>query len=112
MRALARRAFVTGIALLGALAGESPAVEPGERIRAIEHSDLAGRNGRLDKIRGKGIVLITRDTECPVSQRYEKRVSDLAGRFGKQGFDFVLLDLTPHSEAEARRAAAAISGTR
>lgn len=49
---------------------------------------------------------MVRDTECPVSQRYEPRLAELQREYGARGYAFVLLDVTPHGLAEARAAAA------
>jgi hypothetical protein len=99
--------------LFGALPMVGFAIEPGRRVESVEFVDLAGRKMRLDQPAGKvGTIVVTRDAECPVSQRYERRLTDLAKRFRARGFDFVLLDLTPHSDGEARRTAKAIPGTR
>jgi hypothetical protein len=80
---------------------------PGDRVPDLAVTDSAGRRTTLHGLAGaKGTVLITRDVECPVSQRYLPRMIELAQRYRAQGFSFAILDVTPHSPAEARRAAA------
>lgn len=86
---------------------------PSERVAPVSYTDLGGLRARLDQPRGKaGAVVIIRDTECPVSQRYEPRVAELARRFGNRGFDFVIVDATPHDRKEAMAAARKLPGTR
>ncbi len=98
-------------ALLAATA--TLASNPGERVPAVSFMDLAGRSSALDHPQGKsGTVLITRDIECPVSQRYERRIAELAKRYGPSGYDFVIIDVTPHDIGDARKAAAKLPGTR
>jgi hypothetical protein len=86
--------------------------EPGERVAPLSFRDLSGNPGGLDKPRGWGLVLITRDAECPVSQRYEQLTVALAKRYGAKGFDFVMVDVTPHDVKGARESARKLPGTR
>lgn len=112
MRRIPPSLLVFGLIAITMSPKVSLAFEPGRRVEPVEFSDLAGRKMRLDKTAGKvGTIVVTRDTECPVSQRYERRLTDLAKRF-RGGFDLILLDLTPHSDGEAHRTAKAIPGTR
>jgi len=59
---------------------------PGDRIGDAGLSQLSGPNG---------LVVITSDAECPVSQRYRSRIQEFAARLGKEGIALVVLDMTP-----------------
>lgn len=79
---------------------------PGERVARMEFSDLEGRKLQLNKPLGaRGALIITRDVECPVSQRYEPRIDEISRRYRPLGYDVVLLDMTPHDAPEARKTA-------
>jgi hypothetical protein len=79
---------------------------PAERTPDVAVRDLSGRATSLHKFSGsKGAVFITRDLECPVSQRYLPRIVELARRYESRGFRFVIVDVTPHGVAEAKKAA-------
>jgi len=107
---------VLGLSVLSGLlaAGTAAAVtsfEPGDRLPDLTYSDIEGHVGRLSGLSGlRGLVLITRDTECPVSQRYVLRIAELAKTAGARGFNFAVLDVTPHSRTEAQAAAAMLPG--
>lgn len=79
---------------------------PGERVPDVAVTTPGGEPTSLLKLKGRaGLVIVTRDTECPVSQRYVPRLDELASRYEARGFRFVLLDITPHSIDEARASA-------
>lgn len=93
--------------------GESYGAAPGERTLDIPFADLSGVRTTLHKVAGrKGTVLVTLDVECPVSQRYGPRLSQLIRTYKGQGYEFLIVDLTPHSIAQSRKAALAIPGSR
>jgi AhpC/TSA family len=76
---------------------------PGERVPNLDVVDVEGRSARLHSLSGRlGTVLITWDRECPVSARYLPRILELATKYGPKGYNFVLVDVTPHSIGEAR----------
>lgn len=80
---------------------------PGERVEDLPVRDTHGQAATVHALKGsKGAVLITYDTECPVSQRYEPRLRELAAAYRDKGFNFALVDVTPHALADARKAAA------
>lgn len=63
----------------------------------IRFVDLDGRAGSLRHSGTKaGSIVIVRDIECPVFQRYLPRIVDIAKRYGAQGYEIVVLDMTPH----------------
>src|SRR3954470_21182724 len=83
---------------------------PGKRTADLPVLDSTGNSTTLHRLAGRrGLVLITADAECPVSQRYASRIDQLAQHYASAGFTFVVLDLTPRSlveslaEAPARR---------
>jgi thiol-disulfide isomerase/thioredoxin len=80
---------------------------PGERVADTRFTDIAGKPGVLSAIAGtRGAVVIVRDAECPVSQRYAPRIAEMEKAYGAKGFNFVYIDATPHSVSEAREDAA------
>lgn len=111
------RRVLVGLLAWGVAAGAAAQLfnrgaAPGERVPPVQYRDLSNATASLDRPGSRrSIVVITRDAECPVSQRYEPRIAALARRYGA-GYDFVVLDVTPHDEAEARKAAAKLPGTR
>lgn len=85
---------------------------PGERVPEAKLTDLDGKPGTLATLGGtRGAVIVVRDAECPVSQRYAPRLAELEKEFGPKGFRFVYLDVTPHTAAESRADAAKYSLT-
>ena len=80
---------------------------PGERVPDTRFTDIAGKPGVLSAIAGtRGAVVVVRDAECPVSQRYAPRLAEMEKAYGAKGFNFVYVDATPHSVKEARADAA------
>jgi AhpC/TSA family len=103
------------------IAADSPATStlysygfsPGERVPDLEVIDVEGRSASLHSLSGRrGTVLITWDRECPVSARYLPRVLELAAKYGPKGYNFVLVDVTPHGIGEARSDARKHQGVR
>ena len=81
--------------------------EPGERVADVRFTDVAGVPGVLSALAGKaGAVLVVRDAECPVSQRYAPRLAELEKAYGAKGFAFAYVDVTPHDRAAAKADAA------
>lgn len=79
---------------------------PGERVEDLRVQDTQGKVTTVLGLKGaKGTVLIMYDTECPVSQRYEPRLRELAAAYRDKGFNVALVDVTPHALADARKAA-------
>ena len=76
---------------------------PGERVADTRYTDLDGKPGVLNSAGAnlKGSIIIFRDAECPVSQRYSPRVAELEKRYAAKGWQFIHVDITPHSKAEA-----------
>jgi hypothetical protein len=76
---------------------------PGERVAETRFTDLAGKPGVLNAVGAnlKGSIVIFRDAECPVSQRYSPRMAELEQRYMGKGWQFIHVDITPHSRAEA-----------
>jgi mono/diheme cytochrome c family protein len=76
---------------------------PGDRVQNIAFTDIAGKPGTLLTAGGtKGTVIVSRDAECPVTQRYGPRLAEFEKEYGAKGFNFVYLDVTPHTKAEAK----------
>ena len=80
---------------------------PGERVADVNVTDVDGRKSTLAGLAGKsGSVIVIRDAECPVTQRYSPRLAELEREFGPKGYSFTYVDVTPHSRAEAKEDAA------
>lgn len=109
-------AFCAAIVLAGlcgaqvlASASEPASFVPGSRLADLPYRSASGTSGKIYSLLGtKGMVLITRDTECPVSQRYVSHVVELAKTYGNRGFQVVLVDVTPHDLSAARAAASSV----
>lgn len=76
---------------------------PGERAADLRFTDLAGKSGVLNAVEAnmKGSIVVFRDAECPVSQRYSPRIAELEKRYMAKGWQFIHVDVTPHTRAEA-----------
>lgn len=80
----------------------------GERLADVRFKDVNGREGNLSELAGKrGAIIVMRDAECPVSQRYAPRLAEMEKEYMPQGFNFVYIDVSPHSDAAAKQSAAA-----
>ncbi len=85
---------------------------PGERVADVSLTDVEGKKTTLAGLTGKsGAVLIIRDAECPVTQRYSPRMAELEKEFTPKGYTFTYVDVTPHSAAESKADAAKYSLT-
>ena len=81
---------------------------PGDLVPDVAFTDVKGVASSVRASSGRtGVVFITRDIECPVSQRYHARILELARTYAPRGYRFVLVDVTPHSAKEAAAAAPA-----
>ncbi len=81
--------------------------DPGERVPNVAFTDADGRRGTLSELGGRaGMVLVVRDAECPVAQRYAPRLAELEREYGPKGFTFAYVDVTPHTRADAKADAA------
>ncbi|MFZ6769386.1 redoxin domain-containing protein [Undibacterium sp. Di26W] len=79
----------------------------GERLADVKFKDVNGREGVLSQLAGtRGAVIVMRDAECPVSQRYAPRLAEFEKEYTSQGFNFVYVDVSPYSAAEAKQSAA------
>ena len=80
---------------------------PGERVADMSITDVDGRRGILSGLAGAaGAVLVVRDAECPVTQRYSPRLVELEREYGPKGYAFTYIDVTPHSALSAKADAA------
>ncbi|MEP6491555.1 MAG: redoxin domain-containing protein [bacterium] len=80
---------------------------PGERVPDVAFTDAKGKRGRLATLGATlGTVVIVRDAECPVSQRYSPRMAEFEKEYGAKGYQFVYVDVTPHTRAESAADAA------
>ncbi len=90
----------------GSLAGTT-AAEPfgfrvGERVPDLEFTTLDGTSGKLSSFAdASAIVLVVRDSGCPVSGRYGPRLARYEEAYGAQGVRFVYLNLGPHETRES-----------
>ena len=98
---------MTAAAAPGAKGYYSFGFRPGERVADVIVVDVSGRKSTLAALSGaKGAVIVIRDTECPVTQRYSPRLAELEREYGPQGYTFTYVDVTPHSRDEAKADAA------
>src|SRR5688500_9482846 len=75
---------------------------PGERVDNVAVVDTEGRRLPLLEAAGtRGLVLVIRDAECPVSQRYAPRVKAMAHDPRFKGYAFAYVDVTPHDREAA-----------
>lgn len=66
----------------------------GKTLADLEYSHLYGGKGSLYIDQGLvGTVVVVRDPECPVSQRYGPRVAKLARSYTEKGFAFIYIYL-------------------
>ena len=80
---------------------------PGERVADVTVTDVDGKRTTLAGLTGvTGAVIVIRDAECPVTQRYSPRLAELEQEFGPKGYTFTYVDVTPHSRADAKANAA------
>lgn len=87
-------ALIVGLAPLQDLQYQRPPIvlgadapRLGEWFEDLTFSDLQGTSGRLSQVAGeRGLVLVLRDFECPVSKRYAPRLVELEGDLAEQGF--------------------------
>lgn len=77
---------------------------PGERVTDARFTDLAGRSFQLTApgANARGTIVLFRDAECPVAQRYSPRMAELEKRYMPRGWQVVHIDVTPHSARESR----------
>ena len=76
---------------------------PGERVADVTVTDVDGKKTTLARLTGAtGAVIVIRDVECPVTQRYSPRLAELEKEFGAKGYTFTYVDVTPHSRADAK----------
>jgi hypothetical protein len=76
----------------------------GDRVNDITFKDIDGISSALSKpSTSQATIVVVRDSECPVSQRYSPRLAELEQAYGPKGFGFIYIDVTPHGAAEARQ---------
>ena len=76
---------------------------PGERVADVALTDLEGKKANLASLSGSaGAIIVIRDAECPVTQKYSPRMAELEKEFGPKGYTFTYVDVTPHSRDEAK----------
>lgn len=96
----------------------SKAAEAGRALRAqplrtapdFVLSDAAGRQVRLSSLRGAPVVLCFRAIDCPVSNDYEARVSELARRFAGPRVSIVSINVGSAAPAPTRSTNAGMTG--
>jgi hypothetical protein len=71
----------------------------------FEFTDVEGESGWLSDLRGhEAVVVLLRDTMCPVSQRYGPRIARLEEEYGQRGVAFVYLNVNASDTPETIRA--------
>lgn len=104
-------AFLAMAASPGRAASEAKRLEPGDPLLPLEYHAASGARGLLPDLMGKqGLVLVTWDKECPVSQRYQPRIRELAAAYTSSGFVFAIVDVTPHGSEGAADSALEFPG--
>jgi len=74
----------------------------GERVPDLEFATIDGWEGALSSFASSSaIVLVVRDTGCPVSGRYGPRLARLEQEYSQRGVQFVYLNLGPQETAES-----------
>lgn len=74
----------------------------GQHIEDVPFEHLYGGKGALYEETGTtGTVVVVRDPECPVSQRYGPRVAKLARSYTDKGFSFIYIYLNNMLSADA-----------
>ena len=80
---------------------------PGERVADVSITDVDGKKTTLAGLAGSaGAVIIIRDSECPVTQRYSPRMAELEKEYSGKGYTFTYVDVTPHTRDESKADAA------
>jgi mono/diheme cytochrome c family protein len=86
---------------LSGSAAEPYGFRVGERVPDLGFTTLDGWAGSLSSFASaSAIVLVVRDTGCPVSGRYGPRLSRMEQEYGERGVQFVYLNLGPHETRE------------
>jgi hypothetical protein len=100
--------FPLPVARAAATAGYfSYGFNPGERVADVKFRDIAGKTSVLSALGAqRGTIVIMRDAECPVTMRYSPRMAELEAEYMAKGFQFVYVDVTPHSSSDAKADAA------
>jgi len=86
---------------LSGSAAEPYGFRVGERVPDLAFTTIDGWEGSLSSLpSASAIVLVVRDTGCPVSGRYGPRLSRMEREYGERGVQFVYLNLGPHETRE------------
>ncbi len=73
----------------------------GKKIADVPFFELQGQRSSLHRLAGnKGMVVVVRDPECPVSRRYGPRIAAMARNYSDKGFSFVFIYLNEHLNAD------------
>jgi hypothetical protein len=93
--------------LLGPAVAAEPTGAPLERDRRNEMipnlavEDVDGGAARLGDLMGeRGLVIVMRDADCPVSKRYGPRLAGLEAAYARQGLPFAFVNPTRHNTRE------------
>lgn len=102
----------------GVYYGATRTLSPGSAIAALlpfrdaapagvfdfEFTDLEGRTSWLSEVTGqKAIVVVMRDTGCPVSQKYGPRIAQIEQAYAQRGVAFLYLNTNAADTPEAIR---------
>jgi len=76
----------------------------GELVPNLTFTDIDGNKHQLEDFRGSAaIVIVVRDTGCPVSSRYAPRIARIEQQYAKDGVKFLYLNPGAHETEEAMR---------
>lgn len=118
-------AFVAGVALVGglwflssrdggmrmAVDGEPVTTGVGAGVPDFAFLDLDGETGVLSNLLGKGpVVVVMRDTGCPVARKYGHELARLEAEYGEEGVRFLFLNVSPQDSPEEARAEVELFG--
>jgi hypothetical protein len=72
----------------------------GKKIGDVPFFELHGHPSSLHQLsKSKGVVIVVRDPECPVSKRYGPRIAAMARYYIGKGFSFAFIYLNEHLDA-------------
>ena len=83
----------------------------GQWIRDLPFSAADGRELRLSDVMGKkGLVVVMRDSECPLCKRYGPRLAELEADWSDQGLGLLYVNINGEDDARADAKRHSLSG--